>query len=52
MPELTEVLNNPAAEAEKHEAAADNSATDSDSGDSVPELEDAGAGAAQTQVGA
>ncbi len=46
MPELTEVLNKPAAEAEKND-----SATESDSDDSVPDLEDTGAGGNnQTQV--
>ena len=48
MPEQTEVLNNKDnccdAEAEKHD-----SGTDSDSDDSIPELEDTGAGGAQTQ---
>merc|ERR1712211_129255 len=48
MPEQTEVLNNKdsccAPEAEKHD-----SGTDSDSDDSIPELEDTGAGGAQTQ---
>merc|ERR1712107_120017 len=48
MPEQTEVLNNKdsccAPEAEKHD-----SGTDSDSDDSIPELEETGAGGAQTQ---
>ena len=52
MPELTEVLNTPAAESDKNnEAAGADSGTESDSDDSVPELEDTGAGGtAQTQV--
>ncbi len=50
MPEQTEVLNKPAAEAEAEKN--DASGTESDSDDSIPELEDAGAAGAnaQTQV--